>query len=162
MAVRLRRVHGEFEYFRVLEVTRKGWPHYHLIVRSEYIPHATIKSVWAELTGATIVDVRKIKKSQDVYFYLVKYLGKQKYIPWTNRRVSWTRHFFPKSDFMAADPLQLELKGWIDEHPQDVLRKQYRPYTIRQYSNDCWTIQPDAGEMIGESLPRRRKRSSES
>ena len=86
LAIRLRRKFGEFEYFKVLEVTKKGWPHYHLVVRSGYIPQPTISDIWQQLTGAHIVDVRAIKKTRDVYFYVVKYLAKQKYIPWNRFR----------------------------------------------------------------------------
>lgn len=86
---------GEFEYLRVLEMTKKGWPHYHLLVRSEYRHYSTIQKTWAELTGARIVDVRKVKQEDQVYWYLVKYLAKQHYCEFTDRRLSWTGKFFP-------------------------------------------------------------------
>lgn len=161
LAVRLRRKFGEFEYFKVLEVTKKGWPHYHLIVRSEYIPQRRISGVWAELTGATIVDVRQLKKQNDVYFYVMKYLTKQKYIPWTNRRVSWSRNFFPASSFDPPPPLKLKQVGWIDDHPRDVIRRHFLPSWITEYSPDCWKIQENIGCPVGRKLRRKRKRSSE-
>jgi hypothetical protein len=86
---------GEFEYLRVLEMTKKGWPHYHLLVRSGYRHYGDIQKVWAELTGARIVDVRKVKQEDQVYWYLVKYLAKQHYCEFTDRRLSWTGKFFP-------------------------------------------------------------------
>lgn len=85
---------GEFEYLRVLELTKKGWPHYHLLVRSPYRPYAHVQATWAELTGARVVDIRQVKKRDSVYWYLVKYLAKQHYCDFTERRVSQTSHFF--------------------------------------------------------------------
>lgn len=161
LAVRLRRTHGEFEYMKVLEVTKNGWPHYHLIVRSEYIPQQTISNIWADLTGAPIVDVRKLNKSRDVYFYVMKYLAKQKYVPWTTRRVSWTKNFFPPNEHKTPKTLGLIGKGWVDDHPLDVIRRHYLPFMIYQFSTDCWLI-PDAPiEDIGKPMTniRRKKKS---
>lgn len=152
LATRLRRQHGEFEYMKVLEVTRLGWPHYHLIVRSKYIPHSTISGIWGDLTGATIVDVRQIKKRQDVYFYVVKYLSKQKYIPWTNRRVSWSREFFPPNDFKAPNPLKLFDPCWVDDHPADVIRRHYHPLFLNPLSRDCWVLEGGEGFTIGQPI----------
>ena len=150
LATRLRRKYEEFEYFKVLEVTKIGWPHYHLIARSPYIPQREISGAWSELTGAPIVDVRKIKKSQDVYFYVVKYLGKQKYIPWTNRRCSWSKNFFPIEEWKAGPGLELKTMGWSDDHPAAIIRQHFHPFWITQYSRDCWTIAEKDGFAIGE------------
>lgn len=149
LAIKLRRVFGEFEYFRVLEVTAKGWPHYHLVVRSEYIPQAVISQQWEHLTGARIVDVRAIKRPKDVYFYVVKYLGKQKYIPWTNRRVSWTKAFFRDKPFDQAKSLGLSNVHWAEDHPMDVICRDYRPHLVEVYSRDCWIIHCDWEEPVG-------------
>src|SRR6266436_9544748 len=86
------RVHaGEFEYIRVLEVTKKGWPHYHLVARCGFIKQKWLSDAWASSTGAPIVDIRAIKKTDNVFKYMLKYLCKQEYIPWTNRRVCWSK-----------------------------------------------------------------------
>lgn len=159
LAIRLRRKFGEFEYFKVLEVTKKGWPHYHLVVRSEYIPHQVIARMWQDLTGATIVDVRKIKKSRDVFFYVMKYLAKQRYIPWTTRRVSWSKNFFPPMKFKGGKTLDLVQVHWNDEHPDYMLKKYFHPFRIEAISSDCWAIETGKGEIVGTpiSLARRKK-----
>lgn len=95
---------GEFEYLRVLELTKRGWPHYHLMVRSGYRYYGDISRTWAELTGARVVDVRAIKKRDSVYWYLVKYLAKQHYCDFTERRVSQTGKFFkPKVPYPSLE-----------------------------------------------------------
>ncbi len=161
LAVRLRRKFGEFEYFKVLEVTKLGWPHFHLIVRSPYIPQQVIAGLWKQLTGAFIVDVRKIRKHRDVYFYVVKYLAKQRYIPWTTRRVSWSKNFFAKETFKSPGSLALIDVCWIDEHPESIIRGHFHPFRIEAYSSDCWAIEKGYGHSVGEPIAQvHRKKSS--
>jgi len=145
LAVRLRRVYEEFEYFKVLEVTKKGWPHYHLIVRSPYIPQAELSDLWSDLTGATIVDVRAIRRTADVYYYVVKYLGKQRHIPWTNRRVSWSKNFWNDPEFDPPPSLELTQIAIIREHPRDVISKHYHPFRLQSRSSTMWCVEESEG-----------------
>jgi hypothetical protein len=138
----LRKKYGEFEYFRILEVTKKGWPHYHLITRSSFIPQAELSTLWKGLTGAPIVDVRQIKKVGDVYWYVVKYLAKQAYIPWTDRRATWSRSFLVKTDFVPDSPLDLVAPKTDRMHPADYLHWNMPKATLIEYSPTCWIIQP--------------------
>lgn len=140
LATRLRRTVDEFEYFKVLEVTKAGWPHYHLIARSPFIPQKKISTIWAELTQAPIVDVRAVKRSRDVYTYVVKYLGKQKYIPWTNRRCSWTKGFFRDDDFDPPPSLELEMVEFEHDHPRDFMFYYYKGQAFEELSNTCWVL----------------------
>ncbi len=105
----LRKTFNSIEYFRVVEVTRAGWPHYHCCVRSGYLPHHQVKAVWEQLTGATIVDLRQIKRTTQAITYVTKYLHKLSNIPWTARHMSYSRKFFipdppkPKPDHDYKD-----------------------------------------------------------
>lgn len=117
---------GSVEYLRVLEVTKKGWPHYHLLVRSPYLAHRLVRDTWAALTGATICDVRAVKKADNVYWYLVKYLGKQLYCDFTDRRVSQTAKFFtPKTPYPSLElidyqPEMQTMHRWLRSLNADV------------------------------------------
>jgi len=136
----LRKTYGPIECFRVLEVTKAGWPHYHLVARSEYIPQASIKTRWEELTGAMIVDVRQIKASKDVYWYVVKYLAKQDHVPWTTRRVTWTKGFFPADDFEPGPGLVLRSEKFVGHTPTQTAQWEYPGCTLERYSLDCWIV----------------------
>jgi len=114
----IRKSCGEFEYLKILEVTKKGWPHYHFIARSDWIPQKQLSKWWKKLTHAPIVDIRQIKKTKDAYWYVVKYLGKQRYIPWTNRRASMSKHFDLGQDPPKKGGLELELIQRHREHPE--------------------------------------------
>jgi len=130
----IRRSWGDFEYLKVLEVTKKGWPHYHFVARCSYIPQRELSHEWALLTGAPIVDIRKIKKTEDAYWYVVKYLAKQAYIPWTSRRVSMTKRFVPKLPEEPKPSLQLEQVERFNEHPFDWLAWRFPKHEFTQIS----------------------------
>lgn len=93
----IRRSGREFEYLRVLEATERGYPHYHLLVRSPYLEQAELSRHWCHFTRAYIVDIRSLTKDEKAAKYVMKYLTKQNAVPFTNRRLSWTRRFFPKA-----------------------------------------------------------------
>ena len=92
-----RREGRPIEYLRVLEATKLGFPHYHLLVRSEYLEQKELSHRWAHLTRAFIVDIRSLTRDENAARYVMKYLTKQGSVPFTNRRLSWTRNFFPKT-----------------------------------------------------------------
>lgn len=121
----IRREYGEFEYLRVLELTKKGWPHFHFVARSGYIPQPWLSDRWDTLTGAPIVDVRKIEKTREAYWYVMKYLGKQHYCTFTERRVTMSKGFAPKRPEKRS--AELDLQGIQHEcyHPRDFLRYQF-------------------------------------
>ena len=60
----------------VFERTKKGWPHMHALLRAPYLPQRELSEMWAQITGAFVVDIRFIKKKSQVLFYVTKYLGK--------------------------------------------------------------------------------------
>lgn len=121
LAQRIRRNYGKIEYMRVLEVTKKGWPHYHLLARCPFIPQKELSTHWAELSGAPIVDIRKVKKNADVYFYVVKYLSKQAYIQWTTRRVTMSKGFDLAPKNQIKPTLDLEACQRENYHPNSYL-----------------------------------------
>lgn len=114
---RLRKRFGSIEYLRCTELTKDGWPHYHFLIRSGYLPHAVLKQIWTELTGATIVDIRPVVKSFAAYKYLVKYLSKLHKIAWTERHVSYSHSFFPIESTYQKQSLDLVGGYTIGQHP---------------------------------------------
>lgn len=151
----VRKQTGEFEYLRVLEVTKKGWPHYHLVARSPYIKQKWISDVWNDLTGAPIVDIRAIRKAEHVVPYVMKYLCKQTYIPWTNRRISWSKSFFPKEDPPEKGRWKVSSKKWLDEHPEVVISSDFLGSVFTKVAADAWLVDPPEKYLEGEGLKHR-------
>lgn len=137
---KLRTKFGEIEYLRVTELTKKGFPHYHLLLRSGFIPHAVVKKLWNELTGATIVDLRQVKESFRAYHYLVKYLSKLHKIEWTERHVSYSRGFFPPEPERKNQPLPIESKSILSMHPITYLLQNHKGDTIEPFTPSTWII----------------------
>lgn len=140
---RLRKRYGTVEYLRVTELTKKGWPHYHLLLRSNFIPHAIVKMEWEALTGATVVDLRQVKKTFQAYNYLVKYLSKLHKIEWTERHVSYSRNFFATYKPEPKEDLDLIAKRLDARHPVSALIEDFRGYNLTHAGNHVWHITPN-------------------
>lgn len=80
-----------FEYFSVWEATKTGWPHLHILARTEFIDQAWLSATWSELTGAPIVDIRRVRQVEDAASYVAKYVGKDPHHFGTNNRYSRSR-----------------------------------------------------------------------
>lgn len=122
---KVRKTTGSFEFVRILEVTKAGYPHYHLLARCPYIPQKLLSEMWAGLTGSPIVDVRAIREGQNSVNYVCKYLRKQLYCSFTNRRVSWSRNFFPKLPKEPRLDWQLTHKEHRTDSPAKVIRDEW-------------------------------------
>lgn len=140
-AKEVRKLRGTFEYLRVLEVTKAGWPHYHFLAKCPYIPQATLSKIWASLTGAVIVDVRRVENHSNVFRYVLKYLCKQTYVPWTSRRVSWSRNFFPKPEDKTARQNPFINRRRVIQHPSEVISVRYEGETIKERRPGVWVVE---------------------
>jgi len=72
-------------YFKVMEYTKRGRPHLHVIVRGPWFAQSWLSQTWAEIHLSPIVDVRRVKGAMGVAGYLAKYLGKD-----LSSRYSWS------------------------------------------------------------------------
>lgn len=134
---------NEVEYMRVTEVTKAGFPHYHLLMRSSFIHHSKIKKTWCLLTGAKIVDVRKVHETFKAYSYLVKYLTKLHRLEWTERHVSYSRNFFNPADLEKYVFPKLEQIRRHDEHPYKYLADRFLDQEIDITGAMKWVIPND-------------------
>lgn len=139
----LRKRFGEVEYLRVTEVTKAGWPHYHLLVRSSYLPHSVVRTLWNELTGARIVDVRQVTQSFKAYQYLVKYLSKLHKLEWTERHVSYSKAFFAKDNWKPENPLEYAEESFHSFHPANYVAENCVGATLHRLSDHCHLVLPE-------------------
>jgi len=72
---RLRREFGHFEYMMAFELQENGRPHIHALTRGTYIPWRMLSAWWRELTGAWMVHVKQITRTQSAVCELTKYLA---------------------------------------------------------------------------------------
>lgn len=87
-----RRYPGQhLEYGLVWEVTKKGFPHAHILLRAPYIPQAFLSRTWRRLSGAQIVDIRQVRTEGQAASYVSKYLAKQPAVPPGYRRYRFSQ-----------------------------------------------------------------------
>jgi hypothetical protein len=75
------------EYIRVVEYTKSGLPHAHIIMAGgSYLPQWWISNLWAQIHGAVVVDIRMVSKKggddpweghNHLAGYFAKYMAKQ-------------------------------------------------------------------------------------
>lgn len=149
----LRQRFHPIEYLRVTELTKRGWPHYHLLVRSPYLPQPVVQKRWLELTGARIVDLRQVKDRLNTYTYLVKYLSKMHRIGWTERHVSYSKGFFPPDDKQRPTGLDLSDQQFIEAHPSTYLMSRFRGATLTQLGINLFCIDPSGAATEDLAAP---------
>jgi len=139
-AKRIRQKVGSFEYLRVLETHKNGLPHYHFVARCPYIPQKWLSTAWAELTGSIIVHIKAVDKQTNVFRYILKYLCKQEYISWTNRRVSWSHDFFPKPAETPPRDNPYITRTRHHSHPCDFITFNYQRQKYVERRPGVWVI----------------------
>lgn len=124
----------------MLEEHKSGFPHFHLVVRSPYVAQEELSRDWCKLTDAFIVDIRKIDPGRRVARYISKYLTKQTSPGFTNRRVSFTRSFFPPTP--EREKLNLNLQEVQRERGSalDVVGWTWPGTSLEQVSSCHWII----------------------
>lgn len=65
-----------FEYFAVIEATKRGEPHLHVLARCPYIPQKVLSYYWGLLTGATVVHIERVTSARGASAYVAKYTSK--------------------------------------------------------------------------------------
>lgn len=137
----LRKILGcEIEYLRVTELHKSGFPHYHALLRSGFVPKKIMDDTWARLTGAPLNWIAKIDSTFSSFRYLIKYLTKLHKIEWTDRHVSYSRRFFPEeAREKMAFPERCILER-NDEHPWVWLSRRYPHLQIGVDDNGCYHL----------------------
>ena len=87
--------HTSLRYLLVVEWTGAGFPHFHILLNSRYLPQRTISRMWREIHGAPIVDIRRVRQPKRAAKYLAKYLSKHTELPPRLRRWSCSRGYLP-------------------------------------------------------------------
>lgn len=96
-------------YLCVFEATKKGEPHLHILCRVKWIDQAWLSRQMRDLTGAPIVDIRKVRSVKQAANYISKYIGKAPHRFATCKRYWCTRSYKFEDTAEPDDP-----GGWID------------------------------------------------
>jgi hypothetical protein len=164
---KLKKTYGEIEYLRVCELhngTTKydelrepgkalGYPHYHALLRSGYIPQKALSDTWGALTEAPVVWIAKIAESFSSFRYLTKYLTKLHRLEWTDRHVSYSRNFFKPEDMEKLVQPQKDLVAKSDDHPFVYLTNRYGEQEVAVNNDGTYTLPAREDEYQSECRP---------
>lgn len=84
------------EYLTVVEATQRGWPHLHVLTTRRWIDQRWLSQLWNKLTGAHIVDIRRVTNTGMAVGYVAKYLGKAPMRYDRCKRYYFTRGYLPR------------------------------------------------------------------
>lgn len=90
------------DYCVVVEKTKLGEPHLHILLRCEYIPQRWISDCMKELIGAPIVWISKIDSIKKAVRYVSKYVAKQPGRFGNSRRYWFSRNWSNTSNTVSA------------------------------------------------------------
>lgn len=113
LKTKIRRTFEKFEYLAVIELTKKGTPHMHILQRGTYIPYRWLKDAWSTFTGAWQVSITAVENTSNAANELAKYLTK------TARQLE---KIAPRMSIITTS------KGWRIDAPEE----------SSEYSLDGW------------------------
>jgi len=156
-----RSISAECEYLKVLEIHQNGYPHFHCLLRSSYLHHPLILAEWRRLIAGPDdglqsddapkafagVNIKKVDDSFRTYFYLVKYLTKLHKVPFTDRRVSYSKNFFNPADLEQTEYAKLDSVEKYDQHPWVWLRERLAWEHVPVLDHGKW--------IVGDNIPPR-------
>jgi len=85
-------------FFAVMESTKLGWPHLHILLRSVWIDRQQISQWMQEICDSPIVDIRRIDQRGKIAAYVAKYCSKAAHKFGTAKRYYKSRDYELRSD----------------------------------------------------------------
>jgi len=85
-------------YLCVVEATKAGEPHLHILFRGPYINQRWLSDAMSELADSPIVDIRRIRSRKEVIAYVAKYVTKEPHHFGTSKRYWSTSGWEPPVD----------------------------------------------------------------
>ncbi|MBA7550862.1 hypothetical protein ES705_43388 [subsurface metagenome] len=113
---RIRSTFGPFEYGRVIELTKAGTPHFHILCRGKYIPQKWLRFQWVNLGMGSIVHIQTVKDKGLHAAHLCKYLAKstgQTAAALASMRIVQCSRKFLKPDLESTAPDQYPDFKWV-------------------------------------------------
>lgn len=110
------------EYLAVLELTKRGEPHIHLVVRGDRIDQKELSAFMADAMGAPVVDVRLVREQGEVARYVTKYISKRPIKLGTLKRYWRSANYLDREKIKAARAAKAGRAVWIIDQPIDEFR----------------------------------------
>ena len=66
----------DIQYIAIFELTKKGWPHLHILARCPFIVQAWLSKRLEQYADSPRVDIRKVRGRKRAAYYVAKYISK--------------------------------------------------------------------------------------
>lgn len=124
---RLRRMHANksIDYLAIVEETKQGEPHLHILLRSPYIPQALLSSWMGGLLNSPIVDIRLIRNQAEVVKYVAKYVTKAPAQFGTAKRYWCSRTYELDQSEKPQKPAYGAVRWHVDRRPLFLIMREW-------------------------------------
>lgn len=123
---------GRLDYLVVIEAHESGWPHLHILCRSQWIGRDWLAEQMRDLLESPVVDIRRITKRSQVNAYVAKYCGKCAHKFGSAKRYWQT----PRYQLTKYEKKNAATYPW-----QDVSRSDHRLYVfIKHWEQSGWIV----------------------
>ena len=112
---------AELEYGNVVERTKRGYPHFHFLLRTGWIDAKWLSKTWASLIDAPVIKIERIKNLKDLARYLAKYLSKDPQKIGTGKRYWFSQNYRPKEEEERAAARRRFVYKWHRETLQQTV-----------------------------------------
>lgn len=149
----------DLQYLLVWERGKSGWPHIHLVARTSFLPQRVLSRHWRELTGAPVVDIRRISDHRGAVHYVAKYLTKGPGCPSPMHAFRTSRGFWATPGGLFGRPSGPRLPWQLLEQALWRVLFDYPPLLYRHVPlpPDSFLVVPRAPPAsAGQELPARR------
>lgn len=143
---RLKYPKRELQYLVVLELTRLGEPHLHIVCRSGWIDQKELSKWMAKSIGAPVVDIRIVKGKKDVAKYVTKYISKRPIKLGTLKRYWRSSGYLDKAARDAKKLANRPEAVWVidmDAKTYKALLQKLGKFIYEKHPEDCrWRMYP--------------------
>lgn len=133
----------ECQYIAVFELTKKGWPHLHILARCGWLQQAWLSHRLREYAESPRVDIRKIKSKARAAWYVAKYTSKapEKF---QGCKRYWRTLGYDLSPKKADKPLHDHFIGYLDQRNIEEVAEMYaaHDYHLEWQSEHCFIAAP--------------------
>lgn len=138
------------KYVLIIEWTKRGAPHIHAMLECAYVAQRWLSKQWRELTGSSVVDIRRIKSQSAAAHYLTAYLTKDQAMPKGKHKYSASRGYLPKLPPREYADDEEKPTYYYDSRGLDVLEQAFKDdgLGVARLTEDCIVIYEPSGGRI--------------
>jgi hypothetical protein len=107
-------------FFAVVEATKAGWPHLHVMLRNTWIDQKWLSAFMLDAIASPIVDIRKIDNAGRAAGYVAKYTGKAAHKFGTAKRYWCSQDYKVRAD--KEKPEQKKQHTGVERWPESLAK----------------------------------------